>query len=70
MNLEFQKKFEDEATDLRVISKWMLGKAIGLEEDICGGWINREEKGAISEHGAHLHLEAEERRRLKERPEW
>lgn len=58
-NLEFQRKSEDEATDLRVINQWMLWQAIRLKQDIYRGWINREE--AISEHEAHYHLEVEDR---------
>ena len=59
MNLEFQKKYEDEATDLRVISQRTLWQAIRLKQDIYRGWINKEE--AISEHEARYHLEVEDR---------
>ena len=59
MNLEFQRKYEDEATDLRVISQRTLWQAIRLKQDIYRGWINKEE--AISEHEARYHLEVEDR---------
>ena len=58
MNLEFQRKYEDEATDLRVISQRTLWQAIRLKQDIYRGWINKE---AISEHEALYHLEIEDR---------
>lgn len=50
MSLEFKRKSEDEATNVKILSKWMLWKAIGLGEDIYG-WRTGKRRGPFQNMG-------------------